>query len=80
MSEVIQTVIVVALAFVLHWWVKPYPLRKWLGVALVVLGAVGCIALSQTHLLGFDLGLMASFAVPIGVVLFMTRRHYAAVD
>lgn len=76
MSEITQTVIVVALAFLLDRFLKPYPLRKWLGVTLVVAGAIGCVAVSQTQLLGFDLGLMSVLAVPLGAGLFVTRRRF----
>ena len=78
-SDITQTVIVVALAFLLDRFLKPYPLRKWLGVTLVVAGAIGCVALSQAQLLGFDMGLMSVFAVPMGMGLFATRRRFVEV-
>lgn len=79
MSEITQMMIGLALAFLLDRFLKPYPLRKWLGVALVVVGAVGCVAASQVRLLGFDMGLMAVFAVGVGVGLFMKRRRFEQV-
>jgi len=45
-------------------------------VTLVVAGAIGCVAVSQTQLLGFDLGLMSVLAVPVGAGLFLTRRRF----
>lgn len=76
MSEIIQLVIALVLYFLLDRFLKPYLLRKWLGVLLVAGGAVGCVAASQIHLLGFDLGLMSIFAVPLGLGLFKRRRRF----
>jgi len=45
----------------------------------VVAGAIGCVALSQAQLLGFDMGLMSVFAVPMGMGLFATRRRFVEV-
>ncbi|WP_153387442.1 hypothetical protein THH46_00460 [Pseudomonas sp. NA13] len=53
MSEITQMIIALALSFLLDRFLKPYLLRKWLGVALVVAGAVGCVVAGQTRLLGF---------------------------
>jgi hypothetical protein len=79
MSEIIQLVIALVLYFLLDRFLKPYLLRKWLGMLLVVGGAVGCVAASQIHLLGFDLGLMSIFAVPLGLGLFKRRRRFEPV-
>lgn len=76
MSEITQAVIFVALAFVFERFMKPYLLRKWLGVALVIAGLIGCIALSQARLQGFDLGLISALAVPVGLGLFLSRRRF----
>ncbi|MFK3607820.1 hypothetical protein RBC47_30430 [Pseudomonas fluorescens] len=77
MFEITQTVIVVALAFLIDRFLKPYPLRRWLGMMLVVAGAIGCVAVSQVQLLGFDMGLMSVLAVPVGAGLFVTRRRFS---
>lgn len=66
--------------FLLDQFLKPYLLRKWLGVALVAAGAVGCVVAGQTRLLGFDLGLVPVFAVAIGIGLFMKGRRFEQVD
>lgn len=79
MSEITQTVIVVVLAFLLDRFLRSYLLRKWLGVILVVAGAIGCIAVSHVQLLGVDMGLMSVLAVPVGAGLFVTRRRFVAV-
>ncbi|AOE63155.1 hypothetical protein HNO91_08485 [Pseudomonas corrugata] len=76
MSDITQMVIAVVLSFLLDRFLKPYLLRKWLGVVLVAAGAVGCVVAGQTRLLGFDLGLWSVFAVPIGMGLFMKRRRF----
>lgn len=46
---------------------------------MVAAGAVGCVLAGQKHLLGFDLGLLSVFAVPIGMGLFMKRRRFEEV-
>ncbi|MDU9024453.1 hypothetical protein [Pseudomonas corrugata] len=76
MSDITQLVIALLVSFLLDRFLKPYLLRKWLGVALVAAGAVGCVVAGQTRLLGFDLGLLSIFAVPIGMGLFMKRRRF----
>lgn len=75
MSEITQLVIALVLFFLFDRFLKPYLLRKWLGV-VVAAGAVGCVAASQIRLLGFDLGLLSIFAVALGVGLFLKRRRF----
>lgn len=79
MSEIIPLVIALVLFFLLDRFLKPYLLRKWLGVVLVVVGAVGCVAASQVRLSGADLGLLSVFAVALGVGLFLKRRRFEQV-
>ncbi|WP_426386032.1 hypothetical protein [Pseudomonas brassicacearum] len=76
MSEITQMIIALALSFLLDRFLKPYLLRKWLGVVLVAAGAVGCVVAGQIRLLGFDLGLLSVFAVAMGMGLFMKRRRF----
>ena len=76
MSDITQLVIALVLFFLLDRFLKPYPLRKWLGGLLVAIGAVGCVAASQIRLFGFDLGLLSIFAVALGVRLFLKRRRF----
>ncbi|MBT2295134.1 hypothetical protein [Pseudomonas fluorescens] len=76
MSVITQLVIALVLSFLLDQFLKPYLLRKWLGVMLAAAGAVGCVVASQTRLLGFDPGLLSAFAVAIGMGLFMKRRRF----
>lgn len=80
MSDITQLVIALLVSFLLDQFLKPYLPRKWLGVALVAAGAVGCVVAGQTRLLGFDLGLLSVLAVPIGMGLFMKRRRFEQVD
>jgi len=80
MSDITQMVIAMVMYFLLDQFLKPYLLRKWLGVVLVAAGAVGCVVAGQTRLLGFDLGLLSVFAVAIGMGLFMKRRRFEQVD
>ncbi|WP_417695617.1 hypothetical protein [Pseudomonas sp.] len=79
MSVITQLVIALVLSFLLDRFLKPYLLRKWLGVVLAAAGAVGCVLAGQTRLLGFDLGLLSAFAVAIGMGLFMKRRRFEEV-
>ena len=76
MSEITQLVIALVVSFLLDRFLKPYLLRKWLGVVLVATGAVGCVLAGETRVLGFDLGLLSAFAVAIGMGLFMKRRRF----
>ncbi|MFN3357165.1 MAG: hypothetical protein ACK418_14300 [Pseudomonas sp.] len=77
MSDITQLVAALVLFFLLDRFLKSYPLRKWLGVLLVAMGAVGCVAASHIRLFGLDLGLLSIFAVALGVGLFLKRRRFA---
>ena len=76
MSEITQLVVALVLFFLIDRFVKSYLLRKWLGVLLVAVGAVGCVVASQARLFGIDLGLLSIFAVAVGVGLFLKRRRF----
>ncbi|WP_294739898.1 hypothetical protein [uncultured Pseudomonas sp.] len=76
MSEITQLVVALVLFFLIDRFVKSYLLRKWLGVLLVAVGAVGCVVASQVRLFGIDLGLLSIFAVAVGVGLFLKRRRF----
>jgi hypothetical protein len=76
MSEITQLVVALVLFFLIDRFVKSYLLRKWLGVLLVAVGVVGCVAASQVRLFGIDLGLLSIFAVALGVGLFLKRRRF----
>ncbi|WP_455927782.1 hypothetical protein [Pseudomonas capeferrum] len=76
MSEITQLVVALVLFFLIDRFVKSYLLRKWLGVLLVAVGVVGCVAASQARLFGIDLGLLSIFAVAVGVGLFLKRRRF----
>ena len=79
MSDITQLAAALVLFFLLDRFLKSYPLRKWLGVLLVAIGAAGCVAASQIRLSGFDLGLLSIFAVALGVGLFLKRRRFEQV-
>jgi predicted exporter len=76
MPEITQLVVALVLFFLIDRFVKSYLFRKWLGVLLVAVGAVGCVAASQVRLFGIDLGLLSIFAVAVGVGLFLKRRRF----
>ncbi|QXH57861.1 hypothetical protein [Pseudomonas maumuensis] len=76
MSEITYAVIALVLYGLLDRFLRPYPLRKWLGVALVVLGVGGCVVVSRARLFGLDLGLLSVLATGLGVGLFVRRRRF----
>ncbi|PYC14980.1 hypothetical protein [Pseudomonas mosselii] len=79
MSEITYAVIALVLYGLLDRFLRPYPLRKWLGVALVVVGVGGCIVVSQARLFGVDLGLLSVLATGLGGGLFVRRRRFEQV-
>ncbi|BCJ06816.1 hypothetical protein PRtIB026_A34320 [Pseudomonas sp. RtIB026] len=79
MPYIMQAAILLVLGALIVQFLKPYPLRKWLGVALLTAGLVGIFKFDQQPVLGFDLELLALLAVPLGAVLFMTRRRFTEV-
>lgn len=79
MSDITQLVIALVLFFLLDQFLKHYLLRKWLGVTLLVAGAIGCITAGQIQVMGADLGLWSVFAVSLGVGLFIRRRRFVEV-
>ncbi|ATB67559.1 hypothetical protein N5C37_04410 [Pseudomonas mosselii] len=79
MPYIMQAAILLVLGELLVQFLKPYPLRKWLGVAMLAAGLVGIFNFDQQQVLGFDLELLALLAVPLGAVLFMTRRRFTEV-
>ncbi|PYC20626.1 hypothetical protein [Pseudomonas mosselii] len=80
MPYIMQAAILLVLGALIVQFLKPYPLRKWLGVALLAAGLVGIFNFDQQQVLDFDLELLALLAVPLGAVLFMTRRRFTEVD
>ena len=76
MSEITYVVISLVLYGLLDRFLRPYPLRKWLGVVLAVVGVVGCIVVSQARSFGVDLGLLSVLATGLGVGLFVRRRRF----
>lgn len=73
MPYIMQTVAILILGAIVVQFLKPYLLRKWLGLVLLAAGLVGILNVGQQQVLGFDLELLALLAVPLGVVLFLTR-------
>ncbi|MBT9235939.1 hypothetical protein D3C76_953550 [compost metagenome] len=76
MPYILQTVALMMLGAILVQFLKPYRLRKWLGLVLLAAGLVGIFSVGQQQVLGFDLELLTLLAVPLGVVLFLTRRRF----
>ncbi|MCO8260876.1 hypothetical protein NC656_04855 [Pseudomonas asiatica] len=75
MPYIMQTVALLILGAIVVQFLKPYLLRKWLGLVLLAAGLVEILNVGQQQVLGFDLELLALLAVPLGVVLFLTRRR-----
>lgn len=76
MSEITYAVFALVLYVLLDRLLKARSLRTWLGLALLVVGAVGCVAASQIRVFGLDLGLMSVFAAGMGVGLFVRRSRF----
>ncbi|MFS0826057.1 hypothetical protein [Pseudomonas phoenicis] len=80
MSDCTQFILLLPLFALLDRFLKPYPLRKWLGLSLTVVGPVVGFLGSQTHVLGFDLGLLSIFCISFGIGLFRRRRRFDLAD
>ena len=80
MPYIMQTVVLLALGAIPVQFLKPYSLRKWLGLALLATGLVSIFKVGEQQVLGFDLELLALLAVPLGMVLFLTRRRFTKED
>ncbi|AIS11301.1 hypothetical protein V8U11_26905 [Pseudomonas chlororaphis] len=75
MKQYIPYVLVCLLLMPLHYWMKPYPLRKWTGLALSLAGLLWILFLPP--MLGdLDAGLIAVALVAMGSSLFFSRRRY----
>ncbi|WP_458128405.1 hypothetical protein [Pseudomonas sp. Z2-11] len=64
-----------AVFLLLFFYMKTYGLRKWLGIALVVLGFASIFALPPL-ISGVDLGIVSTSAIGIGAALFFSRARY----
>lgn len=64
-----------AVFLLLFFYMKAYGLRKWLGIALVVLGFASIFALPPL-IFGIDLGIVSTSAIGIGAALFFSRARY----
>lgn len=66
-----------AVFLLLFFYMKSYDLRKWLGIALVVLGFASIFML-PSFISGFDLGIASTSVIGIGAALFFSRARYVA--
>ncbi|QXH95901.1 hypothetical protein HU749_005830 [Pseudomonas ogarae] len=66
-----------AVFLLLFFYMKSYGLRKWLGIALVVMGFASILML-PSFISGFDLGIASTSAIGIGAALFFSRARYVA--
>jgi len=76
MSEYGLFAVAYAVFLLLFFYLKPYGLRKWLGIALVVLG-FSSIFMLPPFINGFDVGIVSINAVATGSALFFSRARYA---
>ncbi|OLF51780.1 hypothetical protein [Pseudomonas chlororaphis] len=75
MKQYIPFVLVYLLLMPLYYGMKPYPLRKWTGLALGLAGLLWILFLPP--MLGdIDTGLAAVAPVAMGSALFFSRRRY----
>ncbi|MGY4819146.1 hypothetical protein ACVNP3_24770 [Pseudomonas chlororaphis subsp. piscium] len=75
MKQNLPYVLVCLLLMPLYYWMKPYPLRKWTGLALSLVGLLWILFLPS--MLGdLDAGLIAVALVAMGSSLFFSRRRY----
>jgi hypothetical protein len=66
-----------AVFLLLFFCLRPYSLRKWLGIALVALGFASIFMLPP-FIAGFDLGIASTSAIGLGAALFFSRARYTA--
>lgn len=76
MSEVIQAAIALLAYFLLDRYLKPYPLRKWLGVVLMLIGVAVFAFTNKGQWLGIDLASLPIITLCIGSGLFIKRRRF----
>ncbi|MCE0916408.1 hypothetical protein [Pseudomonas sp. NMI760_13] len=55
-------------------------MRTWLGVSLLIAGALGMLFLHRETLNGVDVVLWKSFAIVLGVCLVVYRDRYKHVE
>lgn len=77
MNEYGLYAIAYAVFLLVFFYLKSCELRKWLGIALVVLG-LASIFMLPPFIAGFDLGIASTNAIAIGAALFFSRARYAA--
>ncbi|AVO62363.1 MULTISPECIES: hypothetical protein [Pseudomonas] len=75
MKQYIPFLLLYLLLMPLYYWMKPYPLRKWTGLAMGLAGLLWILFLPP--MLGdIDTGLAAVALVTMGSSLFFSRRRY----
>lgn len=76
MSEVIQVGIALLVYFLLDRYLKPYPMRKWLGVVLMLIGVAVFAFSDKGQWFGIDLASLPIITLCIGSGLFVKRRRF----
>lgn len=80
MSAITQMCYVMILMSVIDHYLKPYPIRKWLGISLWAGGTYALFAFPDTHWYGLDIWLVSLLISGSGSSLFFRRRRFDHLD
>ena len=79
MSEYLGDGLLLSIALILGFFVRPYRYRKWLGISAFVLGWVA-VFIVVPKIDGLDLGALPIVLVSFGAGLFFDRHRYSHDD
>ncbi|CAM4033698.1 hypothetical protein D3C76_1071890 [compost metagenome] len=80
MSAITQLCYVMILMSVVDHCLKPYPVRKWLGISLWGAGTYGLFAFPDKYWYGLDIWLVSLLILSSGSSLFFRRRRFDHLD
>ncbi|MGG7650845.1 hypothetical protein SAMN04490185_5504 [Pseudomonas frederiksbergensis] len=79
MSEYLGYGLLLGIALILGFFVRPYRYRKWLGISAFVLGGVAAFIVVP-KIDGFDLDALPIMLLSFGAGLFFDRHRYSNDD
>ncbi|MCF1485981.1 hypothetical protein LZ838_01250 [Pseudomonas sp. AA27] len=79
-EDPVQIILSLFIGFAIDRWLRSPRLRTWLGVSLLIAGALGMLFLHCETLNGVDVVLWKSFAIVLGVCLVVYRDRYKHVE
>jgi hypothetical protein len=79
MSEYLGYGLLLGIALILGFFVRPYRYRKWLGISAFVLGGVAAFIVVP-KIDGFDLDVLPIMLLSFGAGLFFDRHRYSNDD